>query len=243
MTKNKTNMLLAFCACVLPMVFPSGESVAYDYSERMQGEAILPLAYPDRPFVLRFSRDDLLQQSIWSTKVGDIVIAKSSPNCVRVGAEALRKSILSLKLGTPSIIEIDANAEEFDENTTGRDLILLGTVSGSRLVESLARKYGLEVNNAAMNEDGYVIKPVKQGDRCVLLVAASSDRGAMYGAYELEERTTKRGVPAVDDAFVPKVKYRSWALHTFVDEPYSLVGRLRLNVSMTFDDYWPGTLF
>ncbi len=243
MNRDWRNIARVLGFCTLLVVALDVESYAYDYSERMAGEAVLPLAYPDRPFVLRFSRDDLLEQPVWSTRLDAIIIPKSSPACVRVGAEALRQSVLALELGQPGIVEIDADTDKLELTTAGGDVVLMGTMSGSRLVASLAQKHGLAVDDTTMNGDGYIIKPITESGRRLILVTASSERGAMYGAYELEERTTKRGIPLLDDTFVPRVRYRSWALHTFVDEPYSLIGRMRLNVSMSFDDYWPGTIF
>jgi len=48
--------------------------------------------------------------------------------------------------------------------------------------------------------------------------------------YELEERITSRGIPLIDQSFIPAVRYRNWAVHNFVNEAPDVSGRLRLNL-------------
>lgn len=219
-----------------------GRALAYEYTEPMKGFRALPLDYPEMPFVLRFSRDELLSQPLWTQRVDGIVIEKAAPSPIRIGAEALRAALLRLRFGDAPIIELERGQTTLSEDVPGEWFIVLGVPDTFQVVRALVDEAGLEVTDAALNGDGFIVKPMAQGRREFLVIASPVSRGVLYGAYELEERTTHRGVPRIDDRAVPAVRYRSWAIHNFLDEPLGVNGRWRYNVSLTFAVPWRATL-
>ena len=195
------------------------------------------------PFVLRFSREQLLRQQIWAGKVDGILIAKDSPESIRIGAVTLRNTINQNNLGSAIITEIGPSETAVPAKLVNGRYIALGVPANFHLLADLAKKGGLQITDKALNGDGFIIKPLTQGKNNILLITSPVARGVLYGAYEVEERTTHRGVPLIDQPFIPAVRYRSWPIHAFTDEPADSSGRLRLNLSVTFDLYWNSLLF
>ena len=97
--------LLTFPAYVFLCVLAQ-QCYGYDYSNLMPGISGLPLEYPEKLFVLRFTREELLSQPIWSGKVDAILIPQKAESPIRIGAEKLRDSLLMLRIGRVPIIEI-----------------------------------------------------------------------------------------------------------------------------------------
>jgi len=223
--------LLFFC------IF-SGVVGAYDYSERMRCAPVLPLGYPESPFVLRFTPEELQAQPVWSSRIDAILIARNAPAPIRTGAEALRSALVKSGLGDSSLVELDPDQKKLPSTLKGERVIVLGVPGQFALAATLAEKAGLQVTDEALNGDGFIIKPIKQGRREILLITSPVARGVLYGAYELEERTSRRGVPKIDQNFVPSIRYRGWSMMVFVDEPPDVIGRWRLNMSMATD--WGG---
>jgi hypothetical protein len=195
----------------------------------------LPLGYPESPFVLRFNPEELRAQPVWSNRVDAILIPQEAAPAVRTGAKALRTTLANLGLGSAVLVEMDPTCESLPENVRGEHLIVMGCPGGFALATALAKNAGLTVTDERLNGDGFIIKPVMQAHREILLITSSVARGVLYGAYELEERTQPRGVPRIDQCFVPTVRYRGWPLHIFVDEPRDCIGRWRLNLSNASD--------
>ncbi len=229
---------LRMAAGVVGLALVSGDARAYDYSEPMRGVEVLPLSYPESPFVLRFSPEELQAQPIWSDRIDAIVIARNASAPIRTGAEALRAALSKCGLGEVSVVELAGDQAALPGAMKAERVIVLGVPGQFALAATLAGQAGLQVTDAALNGDGFVIKPVRQGQREVLLITSPVDRGVLYGAYELEERTSRRGVPRIDQAFVPTIRYRGWPMMVFVDEPPDTIGRWRLNMSMATD--WGG---
>jgi hypothetical protein len=218
-----------------------GLGQAYDYSEPMRCISALPLGYPESPFVLRFTPRELQGQPIWGSHLDTIVIADNAPPSIRTGAEALRSTLTKLGLGPVSMMELDSTQAMLPATITGKNMIVLGVPEQFALAESLAKGIALEVTDPALNGDGFIIKPIKM-DACeVLLIVSPVARGVLYGAYELEERTSGRGIPRIDQKFVPLVRYRGWPTHVFVENPPDAIGRWRLNLSMVTDWYYGTT--
>ena len=234
-------LLACFFICLIGLIRP-GRTFGYDYSEKMtcytakMGDgSTIAIQYPEQPFVLRFSREELLAQPIWSRQVDGILIPKGAPSPIMLGAEALRDSIAKLKLGTAPIIEVDPAATAFPGNAAGKFFILLGVPEDFKLAGELAAAQKLNLTDKAVNGDGFAIRPLVHEGRQIVLIASPVNRGVMYGAYELEERTTKRGVPKIDKTFVPAIRYRAVG-----DIPY---GRSRPNLDVKYDFYWAHLLF
>ncbi len=216
----------------------SGVGRAYDYSERMRCVPVLPLGYPESPFVLRFTPEELQAQPVWSSRIDAIVLARNASAPIRTGAEALRSTLGKLGLGDASLVELDPGERTLPATLKGERMIVLGEPGKFALATALAEQTGLQVTDEALNGDGFVIKPVQQDRREILLITSPVARGVLYGAYELEERTSRRGVPRIDQSFVPSIRYRGWPMMVFVDEPPDVIGRWRLNMSMATD--WGG---
>lgn len=237
--RSKSSFLtVAFCVSCLSIT-----ARAYDYSEPMRCVQALPLGYPESPFVLRFSPEELLAQPVWSRQVDAIVMAKSAPGPIRIGAKALQDTLKKSNLGPALLVELDPDRQELPETLKAERVIVLGTPQESGLVATLARQAGLEVTDGALNGDGFIIKPIKQDRREILLVVSPVARGVLYGAYELEERTGKQGVPRIDQAFVPAFRYRGWPIHNHeVPKPAGVSGRWRYNTSLEYCAFWPRIL-
>ncbi len=223
-------------------VFLSWQAAGFDYSEPMPCVKGLPLDAPEMPFVLRFTEEELLAQPIWSKEIDGIIIPKNTPSPIRLGADALRATIVKYQLGEAPFIEMDANQAELPIELEGNRFIVLGTPQDFKLAEMLAKEANLDVTDEALNGDGFHIKPVKQGKQDVLLITSPMSRGVMYGAYELDERTTKRGVPRIDDVFVPSMRYRGWSIFNGIPALYESNGRWRDNISSEYSAWWPHVL-
>ena len=216
---------------------------AYDYSEPMPMIPGLPLESPEKPFVLRFSEEELMNQPIWSTQVDGIVIQAGADSPIRIGAEALQDSLQKLFAHAVPIIEIPAAQAALPENTVGEWFVILGVPQDFSLAAALAHEAQLDISDSVMNGDGFWVKPIEQGRFKLLLATSPISRGVMYGAYELEERTTRRGVPRIDQAFVPRMRYRGWPIHNHeVPTPLGASGRWRYNMSLEYCAFWPRIL-
>ncbi|MBP8256187.1 MAG: hypothetical protein KAX37_02595 [Opitutaceae bacterium] len=211
---------------------------AYDYSEPMRCVQALPIGYPESPFVLRFTPEDLAAQPVWSTQIEGIVMAKDAPDSIRTGAGALRSTLTQLGLGDVAVVELDPGQQTLPPTLPGERMIVMGEPGRFALVDTLVNQAGLRVTDEALNGDGFVIKPVGRRGRELLLITSPVARGVLYGAYELAERSSRRGVPRIDRSFVPSIRYRGWPMMVFVDEPPDVIGRWRLNMSMATD--WGG---
>lgn len=211
---------------------------SYDYSEPMRSVPVLPLGYPESPFVLRFTPEELAAQPVWSDRIEAIVIAGNASAPIRTGAEALRFALVKLGLSNGALVELDPDQKTLPATLPRGRIIVLGVPGRFALVSTLAEQAGLQVTDGALNGDGFVIKPIRQDRREMLLVTSPVDRGVLYGAHELEERSSRRGVPRIDQSFVPSIRYRGWPMMVFVDEPPDVIGRWRLNMSMATD--WGG---
>lgn len=211
---------------------------SYDYSEPMRCVQTLPLGYPDSPFVLRFTREELQAQPIWGDRVEAIVIADNASAPIRTGAETLRSALVKLGLSNGVVVEVDPGRKTLPATLPDGRIVVLGAPGQFDLVSALAEQAGLQVTDETLNGDGFIIKPVRQDRREMLLITSPVDRGVLYGAHELEERSSRRGVPRIDQSFVPSIRYRGWPMMVFVDEPPDVIGRWRLNMSMATD--WGG---
>ncbi|MBX7121446.1 MAG: hypothetical protein K1X42_04890 [Opitutaceae bacterium] len=215
-----------------------GVGWTYDYSEPMRCVQALPIGYPESPFVLRFTPEELAAQPVWSDRIEAIVIAGNASAPIRTGAEALRFALVKLGLSNGALVELDPDQKTLPATLPRGRIIVLGVPGRFALVSTLAEQAGLQVTDEALNGDGFVIKPIRQDRREMLLVTSPVDRGVLYGAHELEERSSRRGVPRIDQSFVPSIRYRGWPMMVFVDEPPDVIGRWRLNMSMATD--WGG---
>lgn len=217
--------------------------LGYDYSEPMRCVPALPLGYPESPFVLRFTPEELRAQPIWSSRIDAILIARDAPAAVRTGAEVLRSTLTKQGLGDVSLVELNSSEKTLPSTLKGERVIVLGETGKFALAAALAQAAGLQVTDEALNGDGFVIKPIRQDRREILLITSPVARGVLYGAYELEERTGKRGVPRIDQPFAPAVRYRGWAMHAMCDAPLDAIGRWRLNISILHGEQTAPGLF
>ncbi len=213
------------------------DAAGYDYSEPMRCVSVLPLGYPESPFVLRFGPEELQSQPIWGSGVDGIVISTEAEPPIRTGAEALRSTLRRLGMGEAALIEVEPTESTLPATITGDRVIILGVPGRFALATALANQADLDVTDESLNGDGFIIKPLQEGPRELLLIVSPVSRGVLYGTFELEERLSTRGVPRIDQCFVPAVRYRGWPLHMFVDEPRDAIGRWRLNISMA-SDWW-----
>ncbi len=215
---------------------------AYDYSAPMEDIAHLTLTMPQKPFVLRFSEEELLAQPVWTKKVDAILISNASEPVVRLAARTLRASLVNAGFGNAFIIELAPRQTSLPPVLEGKHTIVLGRPEDLALVRTLVDREKLTVTDEALNGDGFVVKPLRLGISELLLVTSCASRGVLYGAYEVEERTTRRGVPAIDQASVPAVRWRSWSFYNFNIEPTDVIGRSRYNLSVHYIANFPGTL-
>jgi hypothetical protein len=228
--RDRMNWASTKLLCLAILVnLQAGTLSAYDYSEPMPCVDRVPLGYPESPFVLRFSSEELRRQPIWSTQVDAIVISGNAGNPVRIGAEALRAMLVSQRLGQAKVVELDHSLNALPSSLERGNVIVLGTPGAFSLVSKLVGNAGLEVTDQVLNGDGFIIKPLQHGHQHLLLITAALDRGVLYGAYEVEERISRRGVPRIDDRDIPAVRYRNWPIHLLLDPPTEMAGRWRLN--------------
>ena len=171
---------------------------AYDYSERMRCVPVLPLGYPESPLVLRFTPEELQAQPVWSSRIDALLISRDAPAPIRTGAEALRSTLSKLGLGDATLVECGPDQKSLPSTLEGKRVIVLGVPEQFGLAAALVERAGLQVTDKALNGDGFVIKPIKQDRRDILLITSPVARGVLYGVYELEERTSRRGVPRID---------------------------------------------
>jgi hypothetical protein len=202
----------------------------------------LPVTLVQKPFVLRFSPEELRQQPVWSPWVDGIVLSNLADSPTRIGAKALQDSLLAARLGAARLIELDPAVTELPPELAGKRVIILGRPEDLALVRLLVEEQQLAVTDGRLNGDGFIIKPLQRWNADLVLVTSCVTRGVMYGAFELEERTTHRGVPRIDEAFVPAVRYRAWSFWNFRAEPPDLIGRSRYNQSIHYFADWPGVL-
>lgn len=112
----------------------------------------------------------------------------------------------------PSLVEVDPGQKSLPATFKGERVIVLGEPGQFALAAALAEQAGLQVTDEALNGDGFVIKPIKEDRREILLITSPVARGVLYGAYELEERSSRCGVPRIDRDFVPSIRYRGWPM-------------------------------
>ena len=91
---------------------------------------------------------------------------------------------------------------EGSEQTSHRTLIVLGQRSTNALLDAACREARIDLGEKAPGPDGYVIVPVDQRGRRLVLVGGSNARGAMYGQDTLGQLLQREGeelrlVPAV----------------------------------------------
>jgi hypothetical protein len=70
---------------------------------------------------------------------------------------------------------------EGEEQAAHKTLVLLGQRSTCARIEELCRKQGIELSETTPGFDGYVIVPIKEGQRLLVLVGGCNARGVEYG--------------------------------------------------------------
>ncbi|MEZ5276065.1 MAG: glycosyl hydrolase 115 family protein, partial [Opitutaceae bacterium] len=73
----------------------------------------------------------------------------------------------------------------------GRELVVIGTIGRSRLIDELIREGKIDVGETAGRWEGYLIQSVASpwpGVERALVIAGSDRRGTIYGIYELSEQ-------------------------------------------------------
>ncbi|HYD83621.1 MAG TPA: alpha-glucuronidase family glycosyl hydrolase, partial [Opitutus sp.] len=217
-------------------------SPAFEYDRSIGQIAHLPVTLVEKPFVLRFSPEELLAQPVWSKRIDGIVLSNLADAPTRTGARELQNGLVAAKLGDAPLIEIEPSLTELPRELAGKHVVVLGRPDELALVRTLVDEQKLTVTDERLNGDGFIVKPLKKWDAHLLLVTSCVSRGVMYGAFELEERSTSRGVPRIDESFVPAVRDRAWSFWNFYPEPPGLIGRSRYNHSIHYFGDWPGIL-
>ncbi len=223
---KKTIMLLA-----LFLAFGVFSAFAFEYGEPMVVVDTNMLKSPLKPFVLRFTEEELMSQPIWNTQVDAILVPENAPSPIMAGAEELRDTIRGYHLGEVEIISASVNGKILPKHLIGKNCIVLGVPQDFKLAASLAKQAKLDVTIDTYNEDGFHITPISQDGAQLLFVTSPVPRGVMYGAFEIEERTTHRGVPRIDQAFMPRARYRGWHMYQWKSMPPETCGHWRLNIA------------
>lgn len=109
---------LAACCCA---------AQGFANSTPMRTVPVLPLGYPESPFVLRFTASELEMQHRWSDRVDAVVISRDAAPAIRTGADALLATLRRLGLGPAALVELDANVPDLSETLRGKHFIVLGT--------------------------------------------------------------------------------------------------------------------
>jgi hypothetical protein len=126
------------------------------------------------------------------------------------------------------------------------DLIIIGTVGTSRVIDRLVRSGKLDVSPIAGHWEAFAIQVIKEplpGVKRALVIAGSDKRGTIYGVYDLSEQIgvspwywwadvpsqqhARLSVPAgikINDE--PKIKYRGFFIN---DEAPALTGWVKQN--------------
>ena len=70
---------------------------------------------------------------------------------------------------------------EGEEQASHKTLVMLGQRSTCARLDELCRKQAIELSETAPGFDGYVIVPVTEGDRLLVVVGGCNARGVEYG--------------------------------------------------------------
>jgi alpha-glucuronidase len=141
---------------------------------------------------LRYRPVEAARAPAYRALASELVVEGGSPTLAVARAELARG--LSGLLG----------AEPTAAGAVSRDgAILLGTPSSSRLVA------GLKLPLERLGPDGYLIRSVTVDGRRATVIAANSDVGVLYGAFDLLRRIqTRQAADRLDVAEAPKVRLR-----------------------------------
>jgi hypothetical protein len=89
---------------------------------------------------------------------------------------------------------------EGDEPVGARTLVVIGQRSTSPLLDAACREHRIELSGDSPGHDGYIIAPVRERDRLVVLIGGSNARGAMYGQDTFAQMLRRTGDALI---FVP----------------------------------------
>ncbi|EEF25356.1 conserved hypothetical protein, partial [Ricinus communis] len=112
-----------------------------------------------------------------------IVLGKDEHEGVLRAARDLQRDIGSVTGATPKSVTGAAPAEQ--------DLIIAGTLGRNPLIDQLAKRGKLDVDQLAGQWEGFVIQAVRDpmpGVKRALVIAGSDKRGTIYGIYSLSEQ-------------------------------------------------------
>ena len=118
-----------------------------------------------------------------------IVVSGESRATVQIGANASTQERFAaseiqafIEKWTGAQLELRTN----QQSTTTRTVIVLGTPTSNPTIRSLQAKIDLELSEE-LGEEGYLIKSADLGTEIVIVVAAHTPRGVIYGAYAFIE--------------------------------------------------------
>lgn len=186
-----------------------------------------------------------------------IVVAGNSKTTVQIGANASTQERFAaseiqnlIEKWTGVRLELRTNQQP----TTTRTVIVLGTPTSNPTIRALQTKVNLELPEA-LGSEGYQIKSADLGSEIVVIVAAHTSRGVIYGAYAFIEacitaltglkpvhpdiavaRTPSLSVPFLDETSRPFYPVRA-VLE--IDDP-DWLARHRVNMSGG-EGIWTGT--
>lgn len=196
---------------------------------------------------------------VWQAQAADIPIVVSGvPRAtVQIGANASTQERFAaeeiqtfIEKWTSAKLEILTNQQA----TTTRTVIVLGTLTSNPTVRSLQTKAGLDLPED-IGDEGFQIKSTDLGSEIVILVAAHTPRGVIYGAYGFiescitaltgrkpvhpdiaVEQTPTLRIPSLDETSRPFYPVRA-VLE--IDDP-DWLARQRVNMSGG-EGVWTGT--
>ena len=172
--------MTAFAPCDLPRASTPRNAIIL----------MVVLFFSSPSLVLAIGQDRYVETSYHS---GDFSIAKQRA-CVTLYADAndyagvvravndLQADILRVTNCASSIIH--------DGNTLGSDVILVGTLGKSEIIDRLIRDKKIDVSSIAGKWESFLIQVVQKplpGVASALVIAGSDKRGTIYGIYDLSE--------------------------------------------------------
>ena len=138
--------------------------------------------------------EDATLRGLYRTSASEIVVEGRSPTLDAVRDELQRG--LGGMLGEPIPLAT---------RPTRAGAVVVGTVAGSPLVAAL----GWSRDLASLGPDGYLIRTTRINGRRATVVAATTDRGALYGTFHLLRLLqTRRPIDALNVAEHPRIGLR-----------------------------------
>src|SRR5690606_17232749 len=126
------------------------------------------------------------------------VVSEADSPTLRAAAEELQRGLGGL-LGTEVALSSKAG------RSLAKGSLVIGTPQGSPLIASLK----LDERLAELGPEGYLVEQTRINKRPALVIAANSDTGVLYGAFELlRQMQTHHSLKDLSVSSAPRVQYR-----------------------------------